>query len=294
ETSSARGLRALAQESFLAYELEMGPLDRGVRPSSVGPGKRISFVATAALAVRRSAWQEVGGFDPALRFGEDIDFSWRVCNHGWSIRYEPSSVLGHEIRDDLFGMLLQRYQYGTPAAVLASRYPDAFRTIEVEPSSALSFVLACAGHGLAGSAVVGASAVVSARRLTRIGIGWTDAVRKVGREQVRDGINLMWTMRRDFWPLTLLLAVLSRRFRRIAFGAAVLGPLLEWVRRRPALSPARWLVLSLGDGLAHGAGVWRSCLRARSFEALVPAWRSIPSEASTVADRDPNRSICRP
>ena len=53
----------------------------------------------AAAVVRRRALEEVGGFDPSLRVGEDVDLVWRLVDAGWRARYEPRSVVGHRPRD---------------------------------------------------------------------------------------------------------------------------------------------------------------------------------------------------
>jgi rhamnosyltransferase len=48
----------------------------------------------ASSAVRRSAWQDIP-FNEFIQYSEDIEWSWRVRQQGWSIRYVPSSVVMH-------------------------------------------------------------------------------------------------------------------------------------------------------------------------------------------------------
>ena len=85
--------------------------------------------------------------------------------------------------------------------------------------------------------------------------------------------SLVWGVRQEaslllwhWWPVTALLLVASRRFRRTVALALVvdaradhpdLGPLDAALSRRPV-------------DLAYGAGVWWGCLRAASWRALVP------------------------
>ena len=46
--------------------------------------------------VRRSAWEEVGGFDPRQwMYAEDLDLGWRLARAGWARRYEPGAVVRH-------------------------------------------------------------------------------------------------------------------------------------------------------------------------------------------------------
>src|SRR5262249_9724176 len=69
------------------YTSARSPIDMGPRPGQVAPGGRISYVPTASLIVRREAVR--AGFDPALRYGEDVDLVWRLYDAGWRIRYDP-------------------------------------------------------------------------------------------------------------------------------------------------------------------------------------------------------------
>ena len=62
-------------------------LDLGDAEARVVPGTRVAYVPTAALVVRRAALARGAGagsvFDPALRWGEDVDLVWRLHAAGW-------------------------------------------------------------------------------------------------------------------------------------------------------------------------------------------------------------------
>lgn len=56
------------------------------------------WVAGTHFLVRRSAWEQVGGFDEGFfMFLEDVDLCWRLREAGWRVRYEPASVVVHGI-----------------------------------------------------------------------------------------------------------------------------------------------------------------------------------------------------
>ena len=92
---------ATAAPRLLRYEHAKSPLDLGSAPARVRAGSRVSYVPAAAIVCRRAALDEVGGFDPALRFGEDVDLVWRLDEGGWRVRYEPEAVVHHEPRPTL-------------------------------------------------------------------------------------------------------------------------------------------------------------------------------------------------
>lgn len=53
--------------------------------------------AGACLAVRRKAWESIGGFDESFYpvWFEDVDFCRRLINHGWKIAYCPEARFSH-------------------------------------------------------------------------------------------------------------------------------------------------------------------------------------------------------
>lgn len=60
-------------------------------------GRRVPWVEGAFLLVRRTAWDQVGGFDPdQWMSAEDLDLGWRMHRHGWVTRYEPRALVDHE------------------------------------------------------------------------------------------------------------------------------------------------------------------------------------------------------
>ena len=53
--------------------------------------------AAAALALRRSAWERLGGFDPTFHpaWFEDVDLARRLADRGRAIAYWPAAVFRH-------------------------------------------------------------------------------------------------------------------------------------------------------------------------------------------------------
>ena len=60
-------------------------------------GGHVDWAAGAFLLVRRSAFDQAGGFDDEQwLYAEDLDLAWRLARSGWRTRYEPSAVVNHE------------------------------------------------------------------------------------------------------------------------------------------------------------------------------------------------------
>jgi N-acetylglucosaminyl-diphospho-decaprenol L-rhamnosyltransferase len=62
-----------------------------------GPGPQTSdWVSGACFMARRSAFEEVGGFDEAyFMYAEDVDLCWRLGRAGWQVAYVPGSEVTH-------------------------------------------------------------------------------------------------------------------------------------------------------------------------------------------------------
>jgi len=56
----------------------------------------VDWAVGAALLMRRSALDSIGGFDESFfMYGEDLEWCWRARARGWTIRFEPSAVVRH-------------------------------------------------------------------------------------------------------------------------------------------------------------------------------------------------------
>lgn len=61
-----------------------------------GSFARVDWVSGSCFLVRRSAWNDLGGFDPSyFMYVEDVDLCWRARRAGWGVAYEPSAVVVH-------------------------------------------------------------------------------------------------------------------------------------------------------------------------------------------------------
>jgi mycofactocin system glycosyltransferase len=258
--------------ALAAYEAVASPLDLGAREANVRPGSPVAYVPTAALVVRRSALNELGGFDETLTVGEDVDFVWRLVAAGWTVRYEPRAVVRHPIRSSWPAWVQQRFRYGTSAAPLARRHGWAVAPAVMSPWTAGAWALVAAGQPLLGVMTAGAS-VAALRRQVPEG----EAVRLAGIGHLQGGLGLARALRRAWAPVAVLLALTGRRDRaaRAGLAAVAVAPgVVDWFQRRPGLDPVRFGALRLADDLAYAGGVWAGCARERSARALLPDLRN--------------------
>ncbi len=258
------------------YERWRSPLDLGGEPARVRCGTRVGYVPGAAVVVRRRAFDEVGGFDEALRFGEDVDLVWRLDAAGWRCRYEPASTVVHEPRPGWAAWARQRFSYGSSAAPLARRHRRALAPARVSGWTAASWGLAAAGQPVAGLGLAAVTTAALPRKLTGLRHPGAEALRLAGLGHLFGGRILANACWRAWWPITVALAVVSRRARRVALLAAVVPPLIDWWRERPALDPVTAVAVRLADDLSYGAGVWAGVIGQRDLAAILPEFTSWP------------------
>ncbi|MCU1692329.1 MAG: mftF [Frankiales bacterium] len=255
------------------YAHARGPLDLGPRPARVRPGSRVSYVPTAALVVRRSALPDGPAFDPALRYGEDVDLVWRLHDAGGTVRYDPDVVVEHEDPDRWGAWLRRRHQYGTSAAPLAVRHPDRLAPLVLSPWVAAGLVLLLAGRP--GGAAAAATVPVARlhRRLVQAGVPHLPAAAASVGTVGRGLLSVLGSLGSGGSVVALpVLAglLLPARTSRPAAALLLTPPLVEAWQRRPDLDVVRWSALRLLDEAAYASGVWRGCWRVRSTAALRP------------------------
>ena len=256
------------------YEHDRSSLDLGPTPAAVRVHGAVSYLPSACLLVRRAALG--GGFDEALRSGEDVDLVWRLLGDGWRVRYEPAARVRHDHRTRLGAWLGRKAFYGTSAAPLAARHPGAVAPLVATPWTVVWTVALLAQRRwsapLAATALVAAT-TSSARRLERSDRPVATAATLTAEGAVAATWQAGSALTRHHWPLAVIWAARSRRGRRALLAAAVLEGVADRRRVGSRLGVTPYVVAHRLDDLAYGAGLWWGAARAGSVRALLPVVR---------------------
>lgn len=84
------------------------------------------------MGVRRTAYQALRGFS-RMRFGEDIDFSYRLIENGYKSRLFPEAWVWHKRRTDLRKFFRQVYNSGIARINLEKRHPGTMKPVHLLP-----------------------------------------------------------------------------------------------------------------------------------------------------------------
>jgi GT2 family glycosyltransferase len=89
-----------------------------------GPGR---FGTGANMAFRRSVFETIGGFDPALDVGTqttgggDLEIYFRLLQEGYTLAYEPSALVRHRHRRSQAGLYRQIASWGRAVFAVKAR-----------------------------------------------------------------------------------------------------------------------------------------------------------------------------
>jgi hypothetical protein len=280
------------------YEQARGSLDLGDRAARVVPGGRVGYVPTAALLVRRAALEAVtrrpreagpstlgetrqAVFDPALRYGEDVDLIWRLHAAGWRIRYEPSVQVPHESPATWSSLLVRRFRYGTSAASLARRHPANLAPLVLQPWPAAAVIAALARRPAAAAGGTIAAWLDIAAAVRRAGVP-ADGAPGAALTSIRQTWLGIGRYAGQFAAPVLVAALAApgrkQAGRRAAAASLLFGPALTaYAERQPQLDPVRYTLAHVADDVCYGAGVWVGCLRERTVVPVTPriSWRPV-------------------
>jgi GT2 family glycosyltransferase len=79
------------------------------------------------LAVTKSAFEAIGGFDPRFHTaGDDVDFCWRLRAAGYRLGFAPGAFVWHWRRASVRAFLRQQLGYGAAEKLLIAKHPDRF------------------------------------------------------------------------------------------------------------------------------------------------------------------------
>ncbi len=284
-------IKSLPGDSLLArYEQVFSCLDMGEHRSPVGPRCRMRYVPATVLAVRTETVRSVGGFDESLRWGEDVDFIWRLCAEGHTIRYEPEVQAWHRPRTSWGAWLQQRRHYGTSAAALGERHGSVVAPGRTTSATSAAWVAAALGRPLSGLSIAATTTSAAAYRLWRSHPQSQDRARLALlatqmslRRHLKAALSLARAMRRAWLPLALVIAIRSRRLRPVVL-AGIVAPCVQdaWTTRGRSnqadaptsdKSPAAFVALRFVDDAAYCLGVWQGVIGHRSLTAIKPVLR---------------------
>ena len=85
------------------------------------------------MGILRDVYLKLGGFSK-MRFGEDIDFSYRIVEAGYKTRLLPDAWVWHKRRTDFRKFFRQVYNSGIARINLMKRHPGTLKLVHLLPT----------------------------------------------------------------------------------------------------------------------------------------------------------------
>lgn len=110
------------------------------------------FPRSFNMGVRRDVYNALGGFSQ-MRFGEDVDFSYRLVEAGYSSALIPEAWVWHKRRANFRQFFKQVHNSGIARINLSKRHPGTLKLVHMLPAVFTLGVLTCLllfvfGHAL--------------------------------------------------------------------------------------------------------------------------------------------------
>lgn len=94
------------------------------------------------MGIRRDVYLQLGGFSK-MRFGEDIDFSYRIVETGYYPQLFPKAWVWHKRRTDFRKFFRQVYNSGIARINLEKRHPGTMKLVHLLPTIFTLGVIGC-------------------------------------------------------------------------------------------------------------------------------------------------------
>jgi GT2 family glycosyltransferase len=122
----------------------MGEMDKGQHDLA----RKVDFAVGCCMLIRREVFEAIGLLDPAYFFYlEDVDFSYRATQAGFSIWYQPAASIVHDVSLSTRDNLQQRmYLYSQSRVVFLVKHIRGYKIALVVGMEAVRMLRTVIGH----------------------------------------------------------------------------------------------------------------------------------------------------
>lgn len=269
------------------YEESNSPLNMG-KKLLFGFGAESDFyVPTCNMLLRKMAYSSVGGFDEAMRVGEDVDLCWRLKERGFRLVYVPSGTVEHKHRNVFTETFKRRFEYGVSEPMLYSRHRQIIKHFPVTPSSLALIITALTG--ITGKlllsipvflAILTADSVFKTIKYTKLA-GIALPFSTIFMSAATTHFNLLFHLSHHVIRYHLILLVLlATVFPQLVFAVAAMvlfTSLVEFIRKKPRISFPEFMFYFLAEQCCYQLGVLTGCLKLRFFRPYILNFRRVQS-----------------
>jgi len=264
------------------YEEAASSLNMGKRLLLEGRTESSFYVPTANMLVAREAFKAAGGFRTGMNVGEDVDFCWRVRNHGYTLLYVPFGSVAHKHRNRPGRMLQRRSEYGTSEAILYRTHRDKRKTFSIPVFSGLSFLALTLAILLVNSWPIAAMLLLFGLDLLRksatllkfnMVLPFPQVIYSTFRSYLSFFYFAFFHLVRYYLILIFALGFLWHPLWIFGGLAIICTSIVDYYVKRPKLLYPVFLFFYLLEHLAYQVGVFLGCLKQKYFGSYILSFR---------------------
>lgn len=260
------------------YEKVQSSLHMGTRARDSRGGDRFFYLPSCNLAVRRTNFLQLGGFNESMAVGEDVDLCWRLVDNGGVIAYRPEAVVFHRHRNRLGAFCRRRYDYGTSEPLLQSRHPRRRKIFPIWPLAMLFWgllvtaILLNPALGAVAPLLLLADSLQNRQRAQRIGLRLSFTT--VLLAKIRHYLSVLYHLAAfcsRYYLLPIIVVIVLLPWLGAAFIAGHMAvALVQYSIKKPSLDPVTFLFFFTLEQISYQTGVWHGCFQRRYFSPVAP------------------------
>lgn len=240
--------------------------------------EKFFYVPSCNLLVKKNVFHTVGGFNPDLVVGEDVDLCWRLQDAGHSIEFRPDGTIFHRHRNKISAFCRRRFDYGTSEPLLQKLHPDRAKTFFFPLGGFLfmcvffisfflmpSLLFVCPALALFDSMLK----YLKTRKLN-ISISFFQHLKAVLRSYATLFYHGASFISRYYLWTCLPAVFVIPEASVIVFCLHIFSGAVDYIIKKSEMNPASFLFYFTFEQLSYQAGVWSGAVKYLSFRPVIP------------------------
>jgi mycofactocin system glycosyltransferase len=261
------------------YEKVKSSLTMGSWPKSSHEEKNFFYLPSCNLLVRRTLFQQLGGFREDVVVGEDVDFCWRLQDQGHHLEYRPVGTVYHKHRNSMRYFCSRRFDYGISEPLLQKTHAKRIKQFLFSLRGCIFWCLIFLSIaiewlpllGLCGVLVVADSLIkLTKTRKKKVPIRLPCLLLSTVRSYCAFFYHCCAFVSRYYLFCAAVFLIVAPLVSAIVFCMHLLTGIVEYFIKKPRLSIPTFLFYFTLDQLAYQLGVWWGCLKMLCFRPINP------------------------
>ncbi len=237
------------------------------------------YVPSCNLLVKKDLFLTLGGFNPGLVVGEDVDLCWRIQNAGSAVEFRPNGTVFHRHRNKLTSFCKRRFDYGTSEPLLQKLHPDRKKQFYFPVGGLLFWWLVFLSFYISPDLILFGPAVILSDSLIKyiktarqkLPVGFFQHLKAVVRSDAALFYHCAGFVSRYYLIWAILISFVFPKTALFLICLHLFSGSVDFFIKKPGLSIVEFLFFYTIEQLSYQAGVWVGAMRYFSFRSIAPS-----------------------